>query len=81
MILAPQPIVQIRDAKAPDLADVSAEDLSAAGHLLKRLWMNAKKSSGFDGIEQRLKFGDREARLSRNLRSAGWECVRHCDLQ
>jgi hypothetical protein len=60
---------------------VTPEDLSAVGHLLKRLWMNAKKSSGFDGIEQRLKFDYREARLTRNLIRPRWESVRHSDLQ
>ena len=49
-------------------------DLASAGLLLKRLWMNAKKSGGFDGIEQRLEFGYREARLSRNLSRPRWEC-------
>ncbi len=71
MLLAPQPIVQIRDAKAPDLADVAPENLSAASHLLKRLWMNAKKSSGFDGIEQRLKFGYRECEVEQELEKCG----------
>ena len=56
--------VQIRDAKGPAFADVASWDYSAASFLLQRLRMNAEKCSRFNGIEQRLKLGDRETRLS-----------------
>jgi hypothetical protein len=67
VLLVPQPFVQIRDAKAPAFADVDSSDHSAASQLLQRLRMNAEKSSRFDGIEQRLKLGDSETRLSGGL--------------
>ena len=54
VLQAPQPIVEVRDAKTPAIADVTSRDLAASGLLLKRLRMNAKKSGGFVAIEQRL---------------------------
>ena len=64
VLLARQPFVQIRDAKAPAFADVASWDYSVASLLLQRLRVNAQKSSGFDGIEQGFEFSDWEARLS-----------------
>src|SRR5205814_391863 len=61
--LAPQPLIEVRSAKAPAPSDTARIDLPKAGHFLQRVWMNAKKSGGFDRVEQRFEFGKRNSGL------------------
>jgi hypothetical protein len=60
----------IRDAKAPVLPDVPAWDLAEAGLLLERFGVHAEQGCGFDRIQQRFEFNNREARLSSDLSRA-----------
>jgi hypothetical protein len=75
--LAPEPFVQIRDTKAPELADVASLDLASASLLLKSFGMNAKKRGSFVRVQQGLKFSHIEPTLTGHLNRTWWERICH----
>jgi hypothetical protein len=66
-LLTQQPFVQVRDAKAPVFPDVPPWDLAEASLLLEGLGEHAEQCCGFDRIQQRFEFNNREARLGSDL--------------
>ena len=61
--LAPEPLVEVRAAKAPASPDTAGIDFPTAGHLLKGVRMDSQKGGRFDGVEQRFEFRKRNSGL------------------
>jgi hypothetical protein len=60
-LLAPHPIVQIRDAKAPVFADVPTWDLAKSSLHPECVRVHAEKSSRLDNIQEWFEFDNWEA--------------------
>ena len=60
LLLAPHPLIQIRNPEVPAFTPTDGFDLSVAGLLPERFWLHPDKSCGLDRIQERLEFDNRE---------------------